>query len=167
MLFINPRLAYIAENELPRDDAEAGGFYERAVTARPNNRALLSTLASVYDRLGDDAAQARVLGHRVALDAEAGGASADALYRLAQLRFRSGDVEAGCDAFEQAFASDPDPDRAEELLRAASDAHPKATRIIDIYERLAGRADDPRRGGGASSTRSSAAGHCLARTPSR
>ncbi|MBX3225833.1 MAG: tetratricopeptide repeat protein [Labilithrix sp.] len=133
MLFA--RLGYIAANE-HKDDAEAAGHYERAVLARPQDRELLSTLAGVYERLGDDAAQARVLGMRVDLDAEAGGASADALYRLAQLRFRSGDVDAGCDAFEQAFATEEDQERAEQLLREASDKHPKAWRIIDIYERL-------------------------------
>ena len=74
---------------------------------------------------------------RVALDAEEGGASSDALYRLAQLRFRSDDVDAACDAFEQAFEADPDADRAEELLQSAAEAHPTSERIVDIYERLA------------------------------
>ena len=133
------RLAYIAENE-HKDAGEAASLYERAIQARPNDRELLTTLAGVYEKLGDDAAQARVLGMRVNLDTEAGGASADALYRLAQLRFRSGDVEAGCDAFEEAWGSEPDQERAEGILKEASDAHPQAVRIIDIYERLA-RAD--------------------------
>lgn len=137
------RLARIAETER-KNDEEAASLYEKAVAVRPQDRELLSALASVYERLGDDAGQARVLGMRVDLDTEAGGASPDALYRLTQLRFRSGDVDAACDAFEQAFEADPDADRAEELLRAASDAHPEAERIIDIYERLA-RAPDRER----------------------
>jgi tetratricopeptide (TPR) repeat protein len=130
------RLARIAENER-KDDKEAAALYERAVAARPRDRDLLSALAAVYERLGDDAGQARVLGMRVELDRDEGGASADVLFRLAQLHFRSGDIDAGCDTFEQAFEADPDPDRAEELLRSASDAHPTSERIIDIYERLA------------------------------
>jgi len=134
MLYL--RLARIAETE-HENDREAAELYEKAVAVRPQDRELLSALAGVYERLGDDAGQARVLGMRVELDAEAGGASADALYRLAQLQFRSGDVDAGCDAFERAFEADPDPDRAEELLRTAADAHPSADRIVDIYERLA------------------------------
>ncbi len=134
MLYL--RLARIAETER-KDDAEAAALYEKAVAVRPQDRDLLSALAGVYERIGDDAGQARVLGMRVELDAEAGGASADALYRLAQLRFRSSDVDAGCDAFESAFEADPDPDRAEELLRAAADTHPESERIVDIYERLA------------------------------
>lgn len=137
MLYL--RLARMAETER-KDDKEAATLYEKAVTVRPQDRDLLTALAGVYERLGDDAGQARMLGMRVALDTDAGGASPDALYRLAQLRFRSDDVDAACDAFEQAFEADPNPDRAEELLRAASDAHPKSERIIDIYERLA-RAD--------------------------
>jgi tetratricopeptide (TPR) repeat protein len=130
------RLAGIAETER-KDDREAAGLYEKAVESRPQDRDLLAALAAVYERLGDDAGQARVLGMRVELDADAGGASPDALYCLASLRFRSGDVDAGCDAFEQAFDADPDAERAEELLRNAADAHPSAERIIDIYERLA------------------------------
>ena len=134
MLYL--RLARIAEIE-HKDDAEVAALYERAVEARPRDRDLLSALAGIYERLGDDAGQARVLGMCVELDTDAGGASPDALYRLAQLRFRSGDVDAGCDAFEQAFDADPDAERAEDLLRAAADAHPDAERIVDLYERLA------------------------------
>ncbi|MDB4937976.1 MAG: Exonuclease SbcC, partial [Labilithrix sp.] len=130
------RLARIAETERS-DDREAAGLYERAVEVRQRDRDLLASLDRVYERLGDDAGQARVLGMRVALDAEEGGASSDALYRLAQLRFKSNDVDAACDAFEQAFESDPDAARAEKLLEAAAAAHPTSARVVDIYERLA------------------------------
>lgn len=130
------RLAKTAE-AARSDDREAVSLYERAVEVRPNDREILAALDRVYERLGDDAGQARVLGMRVDLDAEEGGASSDALYRLAQLRFRSGDVDAACDAFDQAFAADPDPDRAEALLKSAADAHPTSERVIAFYERLA------------------------------
>jgi golgin subfamily B member 1 len=140
---LHRRLARIAET-VRHDDREAAQLYEKAVEADERDRELLDALAAVYERLGDDAGQARMLGLRVALDAEEGGASPDALYRLAQLRFRSGEIDAGCDAFEQAFEADPNQERAEELLRAAADAHPQAARIIDIYERLA-RAPDRER----------------------
>src|SRR6185369_1386520 len=112
----------IAETD-HKDDREAARLYEVAVTLRERDRDLLVALDRVYERLGDDKGQARVLGVRVALDIEEGGASSDALYRLAQLRFKSNDVDAACEAFEQAFASDSDPsapDRAEALLRAAA-----------------------------------------------
>lgn len=130
------RLAKIAETER-NDDAEAAQLYEQAVAVRDRDRDLLVALDRVYERLGDAAGQARVLGMRVALDAEEGGASSDALYRLAQLRFRSNDVDAACDAFEQAFEGDPDAERAETLLESAANAHPTNERVVDIYERLA------------------------------
>src|SRR4029078_5209785 len=123
------RLAKIAETER-NDDREAAALYERAVEGRDRDRDLLAALDRVYERLGDDAGQARVLGMRVALDADEGGASSDALYRLAQLRFKSNDVDAPCHAFEQRWGGDPEagtPDgegRAEALLKAAADAHP-------------------------------------------
>jgi tetratricopeptide (TPR) repeat protein len=130
------RLAKIAETDR-HDDREAAALYERAVAVRERDRELYSALDRVYERLGDDAGQARVLGMRVALDTEEGGASSDALYRLAQLRFKSNDVEAACDAFEQAFDGDPDAERAEKLLEAAAAAHPTSERVVDLYERLA------------------------------
>lgn len=129
------RLARIAEVER-KDDREAASYYERALTMRSDDVNVLDALDRVYEKLGDHAGQARVLGMRVALDAERGGTSAQTLYRLAQLRFRSDDVEAACDAFEQAFDSEPDADRAEELLRNAADVHPTSERIVALYERI-------------------------------
>ncbi len=129
------RLAQVADT---RDDArEAASLYERAMLARPRDRQVLGALDRVYEKLGDDAGQARVLGVRVALDAEEGGASSDALYRLAGLRFRSHEIDAGCEAFEEAFAREPDEDRAEQLLRDATTRHPTHARLIEIYERIA------------------------------
>ncbi|HEY8076262.1 MAG TPA: tetratricopeptide repeat protein, partial [Labilithrix sp.] len=137
------RLAKLAES-LRHDDREAAKLYERAVEIHSTDRDVLAALDKVYERLGDDRGQARVLGMRVELDEAAGGASADAVYRLAQLRFRSGDVDSGCDAFEVAWAATPDEERALAILQAAADAHPKSARLIDIYERLA-RAPDHER----------------------
>ena len=128
------RMARQAEG---RDEREAARLYEKAHEMAPRDREILSALDVVFERLGDDAGQARVLGARVGLDASEGGASADALYRLAQLRFRSDQVDAACDAFEEAFAADPDPERAEALLKSAADAHPTSERLLEIYERLA------------------------------
>ncbi|MCL2779080.1 MAG: tetratricopeptide repeat protein [Polyangiaceae bacterium] len=130
------RLARIAETE-NGDNTEAASLYERAFAVRQDDREVLTALDRVYEQSGDYAGQARVLGMRVALDAADGGASSSTLYRLAELRFRSGDVEAACDAFEQAFESNPDAERAEDLLREAAKAHPQSERILEIYERLA------------------------------
>ena len=130
------RLARIAETQR-NDDREAAELYERAVSLRERDRALLTALDKVYERLGDDAGQARVLGMSVAIDTDEGGASAETLYRLAQLRFKSNDVDAACDAFEQAHETEPDLDRALAVLQAAADAHPSHERLISIYERIA------------------------------
>ncbi|MBS2011556.1 MAG: tetratricopeptide repeat protein [Deltaproteobacteria bacterium] len=130
------RLARLAETQR-HDDREAAELYERAVSLRERDRSLLTALDKVYERLGDDAGQARVLGMSVAIDTEEGGASAETLYRLAQLRFKSNDVDAACDAFEQAYATDSDLDRALAVLQAAAEAHPTHQRLVSIYEHLA------------------------------
>jgi tetratricopeptide (TPR) repeat protein len=135
------RLAKIAETDR-HDDREAVKFYEKAVEIHPRSREILASLSGVYERLGDDAGQARVLGVIAELDAEEGGAAPDTLYRLAQLRFKSNEVDAGCDAFEQAYDLAPDFDRGEELLKSAADRHPEAVRIVDIYERIARAANE-------------------------
>lgn len=127
------RLAKFLET---RDAAEAAKLYELAATARPQDKELLDALDRVYEKLGDDAGQARALGMRVALESEDTAASAT-LYRLAGLRFRTGDIEAGVDAYDQAYAREPDPTRAEELLRAAADANPQNERVVERYEQLA------------------------------
>lgn len=138
------RLARLAETERS-DDREAARLYEKAAEVHPKSREILAALSGVYERLGDDAGQARVLGVLVELDANERGAQPDTLYRLAQLRFKAGDVDAGCDAFEQAYDQAPDFGRGEELLRTAADthaSHERAARIVEIYERIARAANE-------------------------
>ena len=138
------RLAVVAERDR-KDDREAASLYERAVESRPRDKELLEALDRIYERLGDDAGQARLLGMRVALDAEAGGAPADALYRLAQLRFRSGEPDGACDAFEEAYAAAPDLPRGLELFASASETHAANERVVTTYERLARESGDERK----------------------
>lgn len=119
------------------DAAGAIALYERAIELGANDRVVLDALDRLYEKSGDHEGQARILGMRLELDGESIDASADALYRLAQLRFHAGDVDGGCDAFERGFAVEADWERAEKLLRDASDRHPTSERIVAIYERLA------------------------------
>lgn len=119
------------------DAAGAIALYERAIEIGANDRTVLDALDRLYEKSGDHEGQARILGMRLELDGESIDASADALYRLAQLRFHAGDVDGGCDAFERGFAVEADWERAEKLLRDASDRHPTSERIVAIYEQLA------------------------------
>lgn len=130
------RLARIEEAADAID--EATKLYERALELTPRDRELLIALDRVFERMGDPAGQARVLGMRVDLDAEEGGVSAEALYRLASLQLRSADtVEAGCNALEGALEREPDLDRAFALLAQAAAAHPTSVPVVDLYERIA------------------------------
>lgn len=137
------RLGAFAEAD-GKDDREAARLYERAAAADSRDRSVLAALDLAYERLGDYGAQARVLGVRVALDTEDSSPSSDVLYRLVQLLFRGNDVDAACNAFEQAFAADADSDRAQPLMRVAAEAHPASERVVDILERLARESGRPR-----------------------
>ncbi|MCA9584173.1 MAG: tetratricopeptide repeat protein [Myxococcales bacterium] len=130
------RLARL-EEEAP-DHKAAAKLYERALELTPRDRELLAALDRVFEQLGDDAGQARVLGMRVDLDAEEGGVSAEALYRLASLQLRSAEtLEAGCNALEGALEREPDLDRALEMLQQAADAHPTHVTVVTLFERIA------------------------------
>lgn len=114
--------------------------YERSLELDPSSNETLEALDRLYERLGDDAGQARTLAARIALGKE----SSDALYRLAQLRYKSKvTVDDACDALEEALEREPLLDRAETILRQAAEAHPSEERVLALYERI-GRQGYPR-----------------------
>ena len=114
--------------------------YERAIELDPSAHETLEVLDRLYERLGDDAGQARTLAARISLGKE----SSDALYRLAQLRYKSKiTVDDACDALEEALEREPLLDRAESILRQAAEAHPAEERVLALYERI-GRQGYPR-----------------------
>lgn len=114
--------------------------YERALSFDASSAEALGALDRVYERLGDDAGQARTLAARIALGKE----SSDALYRLAQLRFKSKlTVDDACEALERALEREPMLDRAESILKHASEAHPRHEQVLALYERI-GRQGYPR-----------------------
>ncbi len=114
--------------------------YERSLELDPSANETLEALDRLYERLGDDAGQARTLAARIALGKE----SSDALYRLAQLRYKSKvTVDDACDALEEALEREPLLDRAESILRQAAEAHPSEERVLALYERI-GRQGYPR-----------------------
>jgi len=121
----------------PKGAVEA---YERSLELDPSANETLEALDRLYERLGDDAGQARTLAARIALGKE----SSDALYRLAQLRYKSKiTVDDACDALEEALEREPILDRAESILRHAAEAHPTEERVLALYERI-GRQGYPR-----------------------
>lgn len=122
------------------DARAAVAAYERALEIEPTSNETLEALDVLYERLGDDAGQARTLAARISLGKE----SSDALYRLAQLRYKSKvTVDDACDALEEALEREPILDRAESILRQAAEAHPTEERVLALYERI-GRQGYPR-----------------------
>ncbi|MFT3767262.1 MAG: tetratricopeptide repeat protein [Minicystis sp.] len=129
------------------DDARAAAAFVRAEETVSRRRALADrlpeiwrALSAVYERLGDTAAQEALLGRRIA----AGGASttetADAIYRLAALRLRRREAQDdGLALLARAFDADPQPDRAEALLRDALTAGADGAAVGRALESIARR----------------------------
>ncbi|HRG95079.1 MAG TPA: tetratricopeptide repeat protein [Polyangiaceae bacterium] len=136
---LHHRLGRVYETGV-RDERAAVAAYERAHELDPSSHGTLEALDRMYEALGDEAGQARTLAARIALGKE----SSDALYRLAQLQFKSKvTVDDACDALEDALESEPLLDRAEPILRHAAEAHPGEERVLALYERV-GRQGYPR-----------------------
>lgn len=136
---LHQRLGHVHE-AFTLDPKAAVRAYERALELDPSSHETLEALDRLYESLGDDAGQARTLAARIALGKE----SSDALYRLAQLRYKSKvTVDDACDALEDALEREPMLDRAESILRQAAEAHPAEERVLALYERI-GRQGYPR-----------------------
>ena len=82
--------ATIAEQDL-HDDRRSAALYERVVDLDVRTPEVLGALDRVYERLGDDGKQARILAMRIEAETAQGGprAAIDAIYRLAGLRLAS------------------------------------------------------------------------------
>jgi tetratricopeptide (TPR) repeat protein len=128
------RVGSLYEHDLG-NDAEAARHYERAQQFHLRLPDILLALDRVYERLGDDAAQARVLAKRIDVESSGAVATTDALYRLARLKLLKPDsVDEGCDLLVTALRVAPDLARAKEVLEVAAGIHPTSERLIEIYE---------------------------------
>jgi tetratricopeptide (TPR) repeat protein len=119
------------------DDVAAVAHYERAQKFQLRLPEVLRALDRVYERLGDSAAQARVLAKRIDIESMSSGAraSTDAYYRLAHLKMmRAESLDEGCDLLVTALKIVPDPARARSVLEATAPLHPTSARLIAIYE---------------------------------
>ena len=108
------------------DDIRAAGLYERLLQRWPAEHGARGTLAEVYMASGraDEAARC----YRELIDAQAGPADS-LLTLLGDALIRSGDVEGGMGAYEQALEAEPGNSRARgilALLYSAADRLPEA-----------------------------------------
>ena len=99
-----------------------------------------TALSTVYEWLGDEAAEARLLVRRVdaILKGTPGPGDAEALYRLAHIRLEDDERRnEGVELLERALELKPDFARAEELLSAAARAAPRHGGILRLLEHVA------------------------------
>lgn len=129
------------------DDAGARAAYERVLEQIESSQepqlstqfGVLVSLERVLERIGDRSAQADALARIVELGNESGrgfGEQAEVLYRLARLRFATGEIDEATDVLDNAVEIDPDPSRAERELYAALALAPKSLRVARRFEDL-------------------------------
>ncbi len=109
-----------------QDDIRAAGLYESLLERWPEMHGARMALAKVYLTSGRAAEAARC--YRDLIAAQAGPADS-LLTLLGDALFRSGDLEGGLGAYEQALAADPENARARgmlALLYSAADRLPEA-----------------------------------------
>lgn len=150
-----------AHEGIPGGDARAAEIYRRAEElvqatgaapigepARPTSAPAASprldeiwrVLDRVYGRLGDVDAQAAVLEKRAAASAQAMASPeerADPLYRMAAIQLsRPGRQDEGALLLTRAMELSPQPDRAEDALRAAARVDSTNEGVLRLFERL-------------------------------
>ena len=130
------RMGAVVEEDL-KDDRRAAAIYERAERHGTRSADVLFALDRIYERVGDEKSQARILAARVQLEEREGRLTSDPLFRLASLRLKGkGAPDEGCDLLVAALDRESDWARAEGILRGAAEAHPGSARIVALYEKV-------------------------------
>jgi tetratricopeptide (TPR) repeat protein len=140
------RVAEIAENDLG-DDARALELHRRAEEVEPRSLAVLSGLARLAQKRGDDAECDRLAARfeEIAAAPATPDEGADALYRAAAIELpRAGTRDAGIAKLCAALETHPDLDRASALVAAAGLPQAELVKILPLYERIARRSGDER-----------------------
>jgi Tfp pilus assembly protein PilF len=140
---IELRLQIARALDTERGDLAAAAAAYRAAEALleaqgPSARldAIRAALLHIHEGRGDTEALAELLEKQIARDGE-GPAAADALYRLAALRFASPSQHVEATALlDRALAADPRIDRAEALLRQALALDPASAPALAALERI-------------------------------
>jgi tetratricopeptide (TPR) repeat protein len=124
------------------DLAQAAAVYGRVEQGGDLVGEARFALARIAARAGDTAEELRVLALIVA--DESGGATTDALYRLAELRLAGATDEAtlddGLELLDRGLATDPRWGRAAAILRAAASSG--SERVLNTLERVARQSQD-------------------------
>lgn len=93
---------------------------------------------------GDTEEQVRLLGQLAELGEEQSETRADALYRMAEVHLSHEDgLEEGVATLRRALADHARPERAARILRRATDAHPPHLELLELYDSVARKSDDP------------------------
>ncbi|MCP5066063.1 MAG: tetratricopeptide repeat protein [bacterium] len=100
--------------------------------------------ARVAGEQDDDETQRRVLEKLASLGEDQRETRVDASYRLAEVQLASSDtLVEGLGTLRRALDDEPRWERVARLLRRASEVHPDAGEVLELYEKAARRSEDP------------------------
>ncbi|MEM9460609.1 MAG: tetratricopeptide repeat protein [Myxococcota bacterium] len=93
---------------------------------------------------GDTAQQVRLLEKLAELGEDGSETRADALYRMAEVHLAHADgLDEGVDTLRRAMADAARPERAARILRRAAEAHPPHAELLELYDQVAHKTEDP------------------------
>jgi tetratricopeptide (TPR) repeat protein len=140
------RAADIAEKDFG-DDARALELHRRAEEVEPRSLDVLSGLARLAGKRGDDAERDRIaaLLGKIAAEASVPVEAADALYRAAALQLPRAETRAaGVASLCAALEKSRDLERASKLVADAGVPQSELVKILPLYEQIARQSGDER-----------------------
>lgn len=130
--------------ERRKDWDRAAELYQQAEATGVREVDVWRASARLAGARGDTEEQVRLLGRLAELGEDQSETRADALYRMAEVHLSHADgIEEGVATLRRALADHARPERAARILRRAAEAHPPHPELLELYDSVARKADDP------------------------
>jgi tetratricopeptide (TPR) repeat protein len=130
--------------ERRRDFDRAGELYQQAEACGVREVDVWRASARLAGARGDTEEQVRLLGQLAELGEDQSETRADALYRMAEVHLSHEDgIDEGVATLRRALADHARHERAARILRRAADAHTPNLELLELYDSVARKADDP------------------------
>ncbi len=126
------------------DNAHAVQIYEKARGTGVRRADVCRAQARVALARGDEEEHLRLLSELASFGENEAETRVDALYRMAEVHLATADtINEGLEALGRATKEAFRAERAAEIVRGACVAHPEIPELLEAYERIARRAENP------------------------
>lgn len=130
--------------ERRRDFDRAAELYQQAEATGVREVDVWRASARLAGARGDTEEQVRLLARLAELGEDQSETRADALYRMAEVHLSHADgIDEGVATLRRALADHARPERAARILRRAAEAHAPHLELLELYDAVARKTDDP------------------------